>query len=58
MLTDAGAREREVVFALQGRVRQQTLQAISDHDYLSVIDVLHRMVHNLEDGITVANRSE
>ncbi|MFL5732857.1 MAG: MarR family winged helix-turn-helix transcriptional regulator [Chloroflexia bacterium] len=47
-LTDAGKAEREAVFGLQGEVRRQAVQSISQKEYAAVIDVLRRMAANLE----------
>lgn len=48
VLTDAGKAERDTIFKLQSEVRRQALRGISDEEYLTVIDVLQRMVKNLE----------
>ena len=47
-LTDAGMAEREVIFKRQSEVRRRALQGITDQEYTTVIDVLQRMVNNLE----------
>ena len=49
-LTEAGKAQRETIFELQSEVRRQTLQGITEREYASVIDVLERMVSNLERG--------
>jgi len=48
VLTDAGKTEREVLFKLQSEVRKRAMRGISDQEYTTVIDVLQRMVNNLE----------
>lgn len=48
VLTDAGKAEREVIFKQQSDVRRRALQGITDQEYTTVIDVLQRMVNNLE----------
>lgn len=48
MLTNAGKTEREAIFQLQSEVRRRAMQGISDQEYTTVIDVLQRMVNNLE----------
>lgn len=48
VLTDAGMAEREVIFKRQSEVRRRALQGITDREYTIVIDVLQRMVNNLE----------
>lgn len=48
MLTNAGKAEREAIFQLQSEVRRRAMQGISDQEYTTVIDVLQRMVNNLE----------
>jgi hypothetical protein len=40
--------EREVIFKRQSEVRRRVLQGITDQEYTTVIDVLQRMVNNLE----------
>jgi DNA-binding MarR family transcriptional regulator len=47
-LTDAGKAERETIFKLQSEVRRRALRGISDQEYMTVIDVLQRLVNNLE----------
>jgi DNA-binding MarR family transcriptional regulator len=47
-LTDAGKTKRETVFKLQGEVRRRAMQGITEQEYATVIDVLQRMVKNLE----------
>jgi DNA-binding MarR family transcriptional regulator len=48
VLTDAGKAERETIFKLQSEVRRRAMQGITDQEYTIVIDVLQRMVKNLE----------
>ena len=48
MLTEAGKAQRETVFELQSEVRRRALQGITEQEYATVIDVLQRMVKNLE----------
>jgi DNA-binding MarR family transcriptional regulator len=47
-LTEAGKDKRETVFELQSGVRRRTMRGISEQEYATVIDVLQRMVKNLE----------
>jgi len=47
-LTTAGKIKREDLFKRQSEVRKRALQGISDQEYVMVIDVLKRMVNNLE----------
>ena len=47
-LTDAGKAQRETVFELQSEVRRRAMQGITEQEYATVIDVLQRMVKNLE----------
>jgi DNA-binding MarR family transcriptional regulator len=47
-LTDAGKAERETVFKLQSEVRRRAMRGVTEQDYAKVIDVLQRMVKNLE----------
>jgi DNA-binding MarR family transcriptional regulator len=47
-LTDAGKAKRETVFKLQSEVRRRAMQGITEQEYATVIDVLERMVKNLE----------
>ena len=48
VLTNSGKAEREAIFQLQSEVRRRTMQGISDQEYTIVLDVLQRMVNNLE----------
>jgi DNA-binding MarR family transcriptional regulator len=48
MLTDAGKTERDTIFKLQREVRRRAMQGITDQEYAIVLDVLQRMVNNLE----------
>jgi DNA-binding MarR family transcriptional regulator len=47
-LTDAGKAKRENVFELQSEVRRRAMQGITEQEYAAVIDVLERVVKNLE----------
>jgi len=47
-LTEAGKTKREEIFRLQSEVRRRAMLGISDQEYATVIDVLQRMVYNLE----------
>lgn len=47
-LTNTGKTEREAIFKLQSEVRRRAMRSISDQEYTTVIDVLQRMVNNLE----------
>jgi DNA-binding MarR family transcriptional regulator len=47
-LTDAGKAQRETVFKLQSEARRQAMRGITEEEYARVIDVLQRMVKNLE----------
>ena len=47
-LTEAGKAKRESVFELQSAVRRRVMQGITEQEYATVIDVLRRMVKNLE----------
>ena len=47
-LTDAGIAKREAVFELQSEVRRQAMKGITEQEYATVIDVLERMVKNLQ----------
>jgi DNA-binding MarR family transcriptional regulator len=47
-LTDTGKAKRETVFKLQSEVRRRAMQGITEQEYATVIDVLQRMVSNLE----------
>jgi len=49
MLTDAGKTERETIFKLQGEVRRRAMQGITYQEYTLVLDVLQRIVNNLEE---------
>jgi DNA-binding MarR family transcriptional regulator len=49
-LTDAGKRKRETIFKVQSEVRKRAMQGITEREYATVIDVLERMVTNLERG--------
>ena len=48
--TDAGKAKRETIFKLQSEVRKRAMQGITEREYATVIDVLERMVSNLEGG--------
>jgi DNA-binding MarR family transcriptional regulator len=48
MLTDVGKAQRETAFRLQSEVRRRAMQGISEQEYATVVDVLERMVKNLE----------
>jgi DNA-binding MarR family transcriptional regulator len=48
VLTNAGKAQRDSVFKLQGEVRRRAMQGISEQEYATVINVLQRMVKNLE----------
>jgi DNA-binding MarR family transcriptional regulator len=48
VLTNAGKTEREAIFKLQSEVRRRAMRGISDQEYTTVLDVLQRMVNNLE----------
>lgn len=48
MLTDPGKTEREAIFKLQSEVRRRAMQGITEQEYTTVLDVLQRMVKNLE----------
>jgi len=48
VLTNAGKAEREAIFQLQSEVRRRAMRGISDQEYTTVLDVLQRMVNNLE----------
>ena len=50
MLTDAGKTERETIFKLRSEVRRRAMQGITDQEYTLVLEVLQRMVSNLEEG--------
>ena len=47
-LTEAGKAQREIIFELQSEVRRRTMQGITEREYAMVIDVLERMVKNLQ----------
>jgi DNA-binding MarR family transcriptional regulator len=47
-LTDAGKAQRDSVFKLQIEVRRRAMQGISEQEYATVINVLQRIVKNLE----------
>jgi DNA-binding MarR family transcriptional regulator len=49
-LTDAGRATRETVFKLQAEVRRLAMQGITEQEYATVLDVLERMVKNLDRG--------
>ena len=46
-LSDAGMDKRETVFKLQSEVRRLAMQGITEQEYATVLDVLERMVKNL-----------
>lgn len=48
MLTDAGKTKRDTIFALQREVRRRAMQGITEQEYAIVLDVLQRIVNNLE----------
>ena len=48
VLTNAGKAQRDSVFKLQGDVRRRAMQGISEQEYATVINVLQRIVKNLE----------
>ena len=48
VLTNTGKTEREAIFKLQSEVRRRAMRGISDQEYTTVIDVLQRIVNNLE----------
>jgi DNA-binding MarR family transcriptional regulator len=48
MLTDVGKAQRETAFRLQSEVRRRAMQGIGEQEYATVVDVLERMVKNLE----------
>ena len=48
MLADVGKAQRETAFKLQSEVRRRAMQGISEQEYATVVDVLERMVKNLE----------
>ena len=47
-LTDAGKGQREIIFELQSEVRRRAMQGITEQEYTTLIDVLQRVVKNLE----------
>jgi uncharacterized FlgJ-related protein len=47
-LSDEGRAKHQEILELQKKVRQRTMQDISDEEYTTVISVLQRMVKNLE----------
>ena len=47
-LTEAGKDKREAVFKLQSEVRRRAMRGITEQEYTTVIDVLQRVVKNLE----------
>lgn len=47
-LTDAGKAQRETVFKLQSEVRRRAMQGITEQEYATVIEVLQRIVKNLQ----------
>ncbi len=47
-LTDAGKDKRETVFEWQSEVRRRAMRGITEEEYATVIDVLQRMVKNLQ----------
>jgi hypothetical protein len=47
-LTDAGKDKRETVFELQSEVRRRAMRGITEQECAAVIDVLQRVVKNLE----------
>jgi len=49
-LSDAGMDKRETVFKLQSEVRRLAMQGITEQEYATVIDVLERVVNNLNRG--------
>ena len=49
-LTAAGKAKRESIFELQREVRRRAMRGITEREYATVIDVLERMVRNLEVG--------
>jgi DNA-binding MarR family transcriptional regulator len=49
-LTAAGKAKRESIFELQRDVRRRAMRGITEGEYATVIDVLERMVRNLEVG--------
>jgi DNA-binding MarR family transcriptional regulator len=47
-ITDAGKDKRETVFKRQSEVRRRAMRGITEQEYTTVIDVLQRVVKNLE----------
>ncbi len=47
-LTDAGKDKRQTIFELQSEVRRRAMRGISEQEYATVIEVLQRMVKNME----------
>jgi DNA-binding MarR family transcriptional regulator len=47
-ITDAGKDKRETVFKLQSEVRRRAMRGITEQEYTTLIDVLQRVVKNLE----------
>ena len=47
-LTDAGNANGETIFELQSEVRRRAIKGITEREYATVIDVLERMVRNLQ----------
>ncbi len=47
-ITDAGKHKRETVFELQSEVRRRAMRGITEQEYTTVIDVLQRVVKNLQ----------
>ena len=47
-LTDAGKDKHDTVFELQSAVRKRAMRGITEQEYATVIDVLQRVVKNLE----------
>jgi DNA-binding MarR family transcriptional regulator len=47
-LTDVGKDKRGTVFELQSEVRRRAMRGITEQEYATVIDVLQRVVKNLE----------
>ncbi len=51
-LTDSGKAEREAIFKLQSEVRRRAMQGITNQEYTTVLDVLQRIVKNLEEVVS------
>ncbi len=47
-LTDAGKDKRQTVFEVQSEVRRRAMRGITEGEYATVVNVLERMVKNLE----------